>query len=258
MTYARPNYTQTPNLLLDQHIKDMGEAELKVVLIAVRKTIGWHKERDMISLSQFQEATGMSRQGVINGINDAVKRGVLSKVRQGNSFSYSLVVNEVDQKVVNEVDTQKKVLKKHTADTKMSAEDQEYWDKKSQEANARPKAERKSKEELEAIALGIGKPDDGLTGYPVDVVDRLSIFFAYFPYLRDEAQKNKGNWIKQVRTGWKDYDNKALHAMCKFVKQEDWKVYQPSSINKAYIGMKAKGQQSKSVEDKLKEKRFGK
>jgi phage replication O-like protein O len=117
--YDKPNYTQIPNVLLDEHLPLMGDAELRVVLVIARKTFGWHKDSDRISLSQLQELTGLSRQGVINGIDAAVNRGIVAKVEYaGKTSEYCLVVNQVDHTsqrsrlaLVNEVDTQKKVVK---------------------------------------------------------------------------------------------------------------------------------------------------
>lgn len=117
-----PNYTQIPNILLDTIFRDMGEAELRVLLAVCRKTLGWQKDKDRISLTQLEKITGLSRQGVINGINDAVGHGFVERLPVGQSFTYELIltsqpsglelVNEVDQlgdKLVNEVDIQKKV-----------------------------------------------------------------------------------------------------------------------------------------------------
>ena len=104
--YDKPNHTQIPNVLLDEQMCEMGEAELRVVFAVARKTFGWHKERDRISLSQLMKLTGLSKQGVLNGTEDAIQRGVLSKIPEGNSFSYALLVNEVDtsERLVNNVD----------------------------------------------------------------------------------------------------------------------------------------------------------
>ena len=109
MAYRKPNHTQTPNPLFDLHLPEMGMAELKVVLFACRKTFGWHKDKDKISLTQFMEGTGMSRQAVINGIRQAIGRKVLERFACDDGFEYGLVlVNEVDYppkgEVVNEVD----------------------------------------------------------------------------------------------------------------------------------------------------------
>lgn len=43
-------------------------AELKIILHIIRKTIGFHKETDRISYSQFQKATGVHREGIGNAI----------------------------------------------------------------------------------------------------------------------------------------------------------------------------------------------
>lgn len=110
--YVKPNYTQLPNALLDHHLPDMKEAELKVVLAIARATFGWHKEKDKLSLSQLMERTGLTRQGVVNGIQNGIERGIIARIEDGMGFVYSLViedqlVNEVDYlpaKLVNEVD----------------------------------------------------------------------------------------------------------------------------------------------------------
>ena len=96
MGYPKPSYTQTPNVLFDDHLAEMGDAELKVVLVVCRQTFGWHKESDRLSISQFEKKTGMSRQGVLNGIGSAIDRGIIGREKEGQSFRYFLLVNEVD------------------------------------------------------------------------------------------------------------------------------------------------------------------
>lgn len=81
--FSSPNYTQAPNDLFDTLMRDMSEAELKVVMAAVRQTFGYHKQRDAISMTRFEELTGLSRQSVANGIDAAIKRGVLRVVGEG-------------------------------------------------------------------------------------------------------------------------------------------------------------------------------
>jgi phage replication O-like protein O len=110
MSTPRPNYTQIPNALFDA-MASMKEAELRVVMAVCRQTFGWHKRRDMISLSRLQEITGLSRQGVINGVTMARDHGWIKAHAAGQSFEYEIdvaeVVNQVDQlneKLVNEVD----------------------------------------------------------------------------------------------------------------------------------------------------------
>lgn len=65
MRISAPTYTQTPNDLFDQWIPLLNESELKVLLVVIRKTFGWHKTRDRLSISQLQEFTGLSETSVI-------------------------------------------------------------------------------------------------------------------------------------------------------------------------------------------------
>lgn len=67
-----PGYTQVPNEVLDNQSK-MTDPEFRVVVAICRRTFGWQKQKDRISLSQLEEDTGLSRQGVLNGIDRALK-----------------------------------------------------------------------------------------------------------------------------------------------------------------------------------------
>jgi phage replication O-like protein O len=134
----KPNWTEVPNALMEL-MPYLPDAECRVMLVIARKTHGYHKTCDVISYSQLTNSTNMSRQGVINGIEGLIKRGILKRTPSGfnNGFCYEiladqvvnevdhlkqstkctgqrsrpLVVNEVDHQVVNEVDPQKKDLK---------------------------------------------------------------------------------------------------------------------------------------------------
>ena len=92
MAYQKPNHTQTPNELFDNHMKDMPGSELKVVMAVCRKTFGWHKDRDRISISQLEEMTGLSRPAVIAGTTKAIERGVLSRREVQGGYEYGLVL----------------------------------------------------------------------------------------------------------------------------------------------------------------------
>lgn len=133
-----PNYTQTPNTLFDL-MPTMSNQELRVTLAIIRKTKGWHKQEDELSLTQLQEVTGLSRQGVINGVKQALKRGTVYRKPSGRSYKYGLVVNNVDTPsddqsttltndgqpsrptIVNSVDTQKKTKESKEKDSVANA-----------------------------------------------------------------------------------------------------------------------------------------
>ena len=98
MRITPPNYTQTPNDLFDYWLPHLGEAELKVLLVIMRKTFGWHKQRDRISISQLSKITGLLRETVINATKSLVQKGVIIKDVIGEKGSqetyYELVVGE--------------------------------------------------------------------------------------------------------------------------------------------------------------------
>jgi phage replication O-like protein O len=99
----RPNYTQIPNVILD----DMGQfsqAGFKVLCAICRKTIGWHKDTDRISMSQLVKMTGMS----VNTIKDAIKELDGKWINQhdlgeGRGYSYDLAISEVDTEPCQEL-----------------------------------------------------------------------------------------------------------------------------------------------------------
>lgn len=116
-------YTKLPHTFFILAPK-MKEAEIRVTLTIARETIGWHRESAELSLSDFVEKTGLTRQGVSNGIADGLKRETIQRKATGQSFEYSLnfieLGNEVDQlakatrqrsRPVNEVDQSTKLTR---------------------------------------------------------------------------------------------------------------------------------------------------
>lgn len=96
--FDAPNFTQTPNALFDALMCELSEVELKVLLVAIRKIFGWHKRgAEPISLTQFEQMSGLSRRGVINGIQSLEQRGLLLPAGTGkrNTTLYTLNVQDV-------------------------------------------------------------------------------------------------------------------------------------------------------------------
>jgi len=134
--FISPNYTQTPNDFFD-FIKVMEMSELKCLLAIIRATFGWHREEAMLSLSVLEKMTGLSRQGVIDGMTRLKDRGLIWKKYDEatktaiygvnvldypppvgeevvNSVDYPSpeVVNSVDSGVVHSIDTNKESINK--------------------------------------------------------------------------------------------------------------------------------------------------
>ena len=85
-----PNAFQIPNSVIDELLEKLTCAELKCYLFVVRKTKGWNKESDSISVSQFMEVTGLSNRSVITACESLVEMGLLERSggeRKLNTYS---------------------------------------------------------------------------------------------------------------------------------------------------------------------------
>ncbi len=87
--FSSPNYTQTPNELFDQLMPHLNEGELKVLLYIIRRTFGFQRESDTISIKQMMdglvtrdgrrldEGVGLSRSAVIRALKGLQDKGVI-------------------------------------------------------------------------------------------------------------------------------------------------------------------------------------
>ena len=88
-----PNSFQVPNALVDELMAEMSGIELKCYLFVVRKTKGWNKEFDAISLTQFIKFTGAGKTAVVDALKKLVDLGLLTKKtgsRNTSVFSINL------------------------------------------------------------------------------------------------------------------------------------------------------------------------
>ena len=67
-----PNSFQLPNAFVDEAMSKMSDPAVKMYLLIVRKTRGWHKEFDSISISQFMKFTGKSRPTVCRSVQELI------------------------------------------------------------------------------------------------------------------------------------------------------------------------------------------
>ena len=92
MSYPRPyfclgkaimadGFFKMPNELAEAFAKNMltGE-EWKILWVIIRKTWGWQKSSDKISLSQFAEMTGMKRQNVHSSLKNLSSRRIIDVI----------------------------------------------------------------------------------------------------------------------------------------------------------------------------------
>ncbi len=99
--YASPNYTQVPDELFDKQLPDLSGAELKALLYIIRRTFGFKKESDNISLNQLlhgittragerlDRGTGLSRSTLVTAFKGLAAKGLIiveqrSSAEKGN------------------------------------------------------------------------------------------------------------------------------------------------------------------------------
>jgi hypothetical protein len=87
--FETPKATYTPDIVFDVLAPNLKEAELRVLLYIIRRTFGFKKDNDNISISQMvggitkadgtvlDRGTGMAKAGVVRGINGLVEKGII-------------------------------------------------------------------------------------------------------------------------------------------------------------------------------------
>lgn len=98
MRIPAPNFTQAPNELFDEWLTKLSHVQLKVLMVIMRKTFGWHKIRDRISLSQLQKITGSQKTPIIKATKKLQELGLISKQVEGKNGEqetyYELIIIE--------------------------------------------------------------------------------------------------------------------------------------------------------------------
>ncbi len=88
--FFEPSFTPVPDVLFDALAPNLSESELRVALYIMRRTFGFKKHSDAISINQLiggittrdgrmlDSGTGMSRQGVMRGVKGLEVKGVIT------------------------------------------------------------------------------------------------------------------------------------------------------------------------------------
>ena len=88
------NTTPVPNVVFDNYLKELKQAELKVLLIIIRQTLGWEdkrtqserKEMDWISNSQLVVKTGNSARAINDAIQGLTDKKLIDVISQSGEF----------------------------------------------------------------------------------------------------------------------------------------------------------------------------
>ena len=126
-------YTQVPNSILDEKLKDLKSSELKIFMLICRKTFGYQKCIDSISLSQMTKHTGLTKSTVIEAVRGLEKKDIIQKHTDKRTHQYSIKIEPLttssgpkneptkvqnsDPWMVQKSDTQKKASKQKEKNT---------------------------------------------------------------------------------------------------------------------------------------------
>lgn len=90
MPLQSPNHTQVPNDLFEM-LPDLSTAELRVMMVLIRDTLGFHRERVKLTVAEIMRRSGLSRQGVYDGAEAAELRGLLKREYDSRGEIYWVV-----------------------------------------------------------------------------------------------------------------------------------------------------------------------
>jgi len=103
-----PNTTQIPNIVLDHWIHELDELEFKVLLFICRKTFGWRKKKDRISISQICEFLNKTERPIQKAINRLIHFKLLirtfNKTSVGDNAPNSYEINVIQLNKKQKVD----------------------------------------------------------------------------------------------------------------------------------------------------------
>src|SRR6266496_2183674 len=91
--FHNPNYTMVPDQLFDELLVELSGAELKTLLYIIRRTFGFKRESDAISISQMlggittkdgrvlDRGVGLSKPALLGALRSLVARSIIESER---------------------------------------------------------------------------------------------------------------------------------------------------------------------------------
>lgn len=83
MSISKLNHTQISNDFLDNYLYKISSKATKIFLVISRKTIGWHKETDRITLTQIIKKSGLVKNTVRSGIKELIDLNIITVDKSG-------------------------------------------------------------------------------------------------------------------------------------------------------------------------------
>jgi phage replication O-like protein O len=82
-------FTEIANEIMEQLARHhMTGYQWQVLMTILRRTYGWHKKTDQISVTQFQKATGLDRRHVHRTVKELVEKNIVAKIGNSRIVTY--------------------------------------------------------------------------------------------------------------------------------------------------------------------------
>jgi hypothetical protein len=178
--FPEPNYTQTPNNFFDM-LPDMENSEVKVTLVMIRNTFGFHRSTFKMGINKLAEATGLSRNAVKDGAEAAENRGTFRRTNpeEQTEAEWELVVGQ-PVTTLNQCPSDGQPVTN-------------LWSTSDQQVGV--KESIKENKEIDAKA---SKPDlvDGILKYSLPTIGLKTAVTKYFPFNVNWETKYARQWLE--------------------------------------------------------------
>jgi phage replication O-like protein O len=105
-------YAKIANELLDAYLKlRLSGEENQIFWAIVRKTYGFNKREDLITLIQFSMATGLNKQNVCRALSKLIKKNIIIKIDKGRGAKYRIQKDYTLWKPLSKLITLSKLIK---------------------------------------------------------------------------------------------------------------------------------------------------
>lgn len=104
MNTAKDGFIRFPHKLYDAILRQrLSISQEKALLYIIRKTVGFNKRSDRISISRMASVTGFERRTMINAVHDLEKMGIirLGQIRPGKATEMELLTPDYWDQPVN-------------------------------------------------------------------------------------------------------------------------------------------------------------
>jgi len=104
MALQKDNHTKVSNEFIENYMHLLSGSAVKIFISISRKTNGWHKETDSISLSQMQTLSGLSKKQTIKAVKELEENDLIKVDKTaGKTSNYTLNYTSKENTLVKKV-----------------------------------------------------------------------------------------------------------------------------------------------------------